>query len=81
MLVACRSLGVGCMLVVERNTLGGEHLEKVCTTEQEKVCRILLVLVILVCRFVSWVGHMLKVYTLCCIGHSTGCTESEGCTG
>jgi len=73
MLVACRSLGVCCMLVVERNTLGGECLEK--------VCRIFVVLEILVCRFVSWVGHMLKIYTLCCIGHSTGCTDSVGCRG
>jgi len=33
MLLGCMSLGVGCMLVVERKTLGGEGLEKVCTTE------------------------------------------------
>jgi len=64
------------MFVVERNTLGGERLEKVCTTKLEKVCRIFVV-----CRFVSWVGHMLKVYTPCCIGHSRGCTDSAGCTG
>jgi len=81
MLVVCRTLGVGYILVVERNTLGVECLAEVCKTQQEKFCRIFVVLEILVCRFVSWVGHILKVYTLCCIGHSTGCTDSAGCRG
>ena len=69
------------MLVVERNTLGGECLAEVCKTQQEKFCRIFVVLEIRFCRFVSWVGHRLMVCTLCCIGHSTGCTDSVGCTG
>jgi len=68
------------MLVVERNTLGGGCLVKVYKKQQEKVCRIFVVLENLVCRFVSWVGHMRMVDTLCCIGHSTGCTESVDCT-